>query len=424
MKSFRFIHAADIHLDSPLKGLSGYEASMIERIRSATREAFKQLVELAINEEVDFMIISGDLYDGDWRDINTGLFFSSQMGRLKEANIPVYLIHGNHDAESQITRKLTLPDNVNVFDNNKPQTYRIEELEVALHGQSYKNRDITDNLAIKYPKPVDGNFNIGVLHTALGGREGHQNYAPCSIDELVNKGYDYWALGHVHKSEVIHENPYIVFSGNLQGRHIRETGSKGAYLVSVNEGQVVDLDMLECDDVRWVVIPITIENCTNITEIYDCIRRDVLSAHENLSDGRLLSCRIELCGRTEFHEQLITSEEKILDEARSIAFGLGHELAWIEKVIIKTEPALNNEAINRPEDVIGELQHMLEDAVNDSDVLEQLEENISQMINMLPHESRQVLDDNLLKIALEGNYHMLAERVIPNIFARLLQEEN
>ena len=190
MASFRFLHAADIHLDSPLKGLAGQDGNAAERVRTATREALDQLVSLTIEEQVDFLIIAGDLYDGDWRDYKTGLFFAGQMGRLNASNVPVYLLHGNHDAESQITRRLDLPDNVDVFGTRKPETFALEHL-VALHGQSFRQRDVTENLVPDYPAPVSGAFNIGVLHTGLGGMGGHANHAPCSFDDLANKGYDF-----------------------------------------------------------------------------------------------------------------------------------------------------------------------------------------------------------------------------------------
>ncbi|TGG78310.1 MAG: DNA repair exonuclease, partial [Aphanocapsa feldmannii 288cV] len=147
------------------------------------------------------LIIAGDLYDGPWRDCNTGLFFAKQMGRLKQAGIPVFVLHGNHDAESQIARqlKLPLPDNVQVFDAQKAQTFQLDKLNVALHGQSFREKAVTDNLVPDYPTPVQDAFNIGVLHTALDGMSDHAKYAPCSLPELVAKGYDYWALGHVHQ---------------------------------------------------------------------------------------------------------------------------------------------------------------------------------------------------------------------------------
>lgn len=421
--SFRFFHAADIHLDSPLKGLSGHEGSAAERIRTATREAFDQLVGLAIEEQVAFLIIAGDLYDGDWRDYKTGLYFVSQMGRLNKVGIPVYLLYGNHDAESQITRRLTLPENVNVFGTRKPQSFKVDELDVALHGQSFRQRDITDNLALTYPEPVAGAFNIGVLHTAVGGMGGHENYAPCTLNDLVNKGYDYWALGHVHQAEVLNERPHIVFPGNLQGRHVRETGGKGACLVTVEDGEIVDLVALHCDVVRWAVVPVGLENSANIGEAVDRVRDAIENAVANLADGRLLACRIQLQGRTEIHEQLLAAEDRLLAEARSNALGLGDDVAWVEKVVIATEPEIDPHTLAEREDAIGELRRMLQEAGTDTDLLQQLEADIGEMARRLPHEVRGDVEDAVLKAAIDGDYAALIAEVTPYLSARLIAGE-
>jgi hypothetical protein len=156
LASFRFLHAADIHLDSPLRGLASYDEPTAEQIRSATRDAFDNLVTLAIKECVSFLIIAGDLYDGEWRDYQTGLFFLSQMGRLNQAGIPVFFLYGNHDAESGITPRLMLPENVKVFPERKPETRKLKEPGVALHGQSFPSREVTESLVQEYPEPVPG----------------------------------------------------------------------------------------------------------------------------------------------------------------------------------------------------------------------------------------------------------------------------
>ena len=232
---FTFIHASDIHLDSPLKGLSRYEGAPAERIRGATREALKNLVQTAIDENAAFMVIAGDVFDGDWKDYNTGLFFAGQMSRLRERGIKVFLLSGNHDAASKITRTLKMPDNVHRFSTKRPETLTLEELGVALHGQGFSRPDVTENLAANYPLAFGGLYNIGVLHTAATGREGHELYAPCALDDLIEKGYDYWALGHVHKGEILRESPWILFPGNTQGSHIEGPGPEGCTIVTVDD---------------------------------------------------------------------------------------------------------------------------------------------------------------------------------------------
>lgn len=418
MTSFRFLHAADIHLDSPLRGLAGQEGNAVARVRTATREALDTLVGLAIEEKVDFLVIAGDLYDGDWRDYKTGLFFAAQMGRLNKAGIPVYLLHGNHDAESQITRRLDLPDNVHVFGVRRPETFVLDELKVALHGQSFRQRDITDNLVPDYPAPVSGAFNIGVLHTGLGGMGGHENYAPCAIEDLTNKGYDYWALGHVHQAGVLCEKPHVVFPGNLQGRHARETGAKGASLVTVEDGDIVELTTVPCDVVRWAVLPVSLADAERFGDVIDRIH-DAVEAAVTEADGRLLACRIVLQGRTAVHDQLIASEDRMLAEARAGALGLGDEVAWVEKVVINTQPEVDAETLAEREDAIGELQRLLQEATGDDALLAQIEDDIGKLVRQLPHEVRGDIDDSVLKAAVDGDYGALIGEVSPYLSARL-----
>ena len=414
---FRFIHTGDIHLDSPLRGLAGQQGAAADRIRTATRTAFANLVDYAIEDAVNFFIIAGDLYDGDWRDYQTGLFFAAQMGRLAKVSIPVFLLYGNHDAESQITKRLTLPENVRAFSSRKPETFDIEDLRVALHGQSFRQRDITDNLVLAYPSPIEGAFNIGVLHTGLGGMPGHANYAPCSLDDLVNKGYDYWALAHVHQGAVLHQNPHVVFCGNLQGRHMRETGTKSASVVTVEDGQVLDISPVEADVVRWVHVSVPVDGINSFNEVIDRLAR-AIEENAGKGGGRLIACRIELAGRTALHDQLLSSHAQLDAEARAAALALGDEAAWIERVIISTEPAVGapaNDGANAPDDLAA----LLDRASNDPAFLQKLETELGELVRKLPHDIRADTDDGMLKSAVNGEYPELVSEASRYLKARL-----
>ena len=420
MQSFRFIHTGDIHLDSPLKGLSGQEGAAADRIRTATRTAFENLISQAIEDEVDFVVIAGDLYDGDWRDYQTGLFFVKQMGRLAQAGIPVFLLHGNHDAESQITRKLTLPSNVSVFPARKAETFRLAHLNVALHGQSFRQRDIPDNLVPTYPPPVAGYFNIGVLHTGLGGTPGHANYAPCAVEDLINQGYDYWALAHVHQAAVLHERPYVVFCGNLQGRHIRESGPKGASLVAVEGGQVEEISPLHVDCVRWIYLPVPVDQCSALADVVDCVRQSIEDVVERDAQGRLLACRIELRGRTGLHGELLASADHLLAEARAAALGLGEDIVWIERFVVAT--ASSETAASR-QDALGDLQRIIESAGSDAELQARLASDLSDLVRKLPHDVRADADDAVLKAAVDGNIASLIAHGGAYLSARLAAEK-
>lgn len=330
---FSFLHAADIHLDSPLRGLECYQDAPVDQIRGAARRAFDNLVELAIEEEVAFVLLAGDLYDGDWKDYNTGLYFVNRMGRLREAGIKVFIVSGNHDAVSQITRALNLPDNVTMFSHKKVETRVLDHYGVAIHGQSFSSRAVTDDLAQHYPQCRPDLFNIGVLHTSLNGRPGHEPYAPCSLDALRSKGYQYWALGHVHQREEISSEPWVVFSGNLQGRHIRETGAKGCTLVSVDDGQVVAVEHREMDVLRWSSCRLDLVGCDKAELLLELVRA-TLEEERTAADGRPLAVRLILEGTTPLHGQLHENLAHWQEEFRAIAANLGD--VWIEKIQFKT----------------------------------------------------------------------------------------
>lgn len=417
MSTFRFVHAADLHLDSPLRGL-GPGAG---RIRSATREALRGLVTLTIEAGADFMVIAGDIYDRDWRDFGTGLFFAAEMGRLNAAGIEVYLLSGNHDAESRITRTLTLPENVRAFPTGAPGSFDWQG-RAALHGQGFARPDVTENLAASYPEPVPGSFNIGVLHTGLGGLGGHANYAPAALPELVAKGYGYWALGHVHEPQVLHERPHVVFSGVLQGRHIRESGPKGAYLVTVEGGEVAEIAPLRPDVVRWALLEVDAAGMARPDEVHEAMR-GAMAAAAGAAEGRLLACRIRLTGTTALHDALLAGGEGLLAEARAAAAGLGEGVAWVEKVVTATAPALGPEARRAREDALGELERMLAGAAEDPDLLAALAADPGEMARKLPHELRARAEDPALRAALDGDGAALAAAAGAYLMARLEREE-
>ncbi len=380
---FRFLHAADIHLDSPLRGLESYEDAPVEEIRNATRRAFDNLIELAIQEAVDFLLIVGDLFDGDWKDFNSGLFFIGHMGRLNKAGIPVYIVTGNHDAASQITNVMSLPENVTLFSAKKPSSVCLEKLGVLIHGQSYPSRALMENIASHYPQNDPNYFNIGLLHTALNGREGHEPYAPCSLDDLRSKGYDYWALGHIHKREEVSRDPWIVFPGNIQGRHIRETGVKGATMVTVEDGLVQEVTHRELDVVRWILCRIDLSSCETIEAVHEKVQSAIENA-EMEAEGKTLALRLSLEGDCPVHAQIVEHRTQLTEEIRGWVAGLGN--TWLEKVDFRTRRKA------RLEDMVGEdtpLSGLLQSIQNlqlDANTLLELVPELTALKNKLPPE--------------------------------------
>lgn len=352
---FQFIHSADIHLDSPLKGLDRYEGAPVDRIRIATRVAFEAMVDLAISRAVAFVIIAGDLYDGDWRDYSTGMFFTRQMARLGEAGIPAYVVYGNHDAHSEITHALKLPPNVHAFPADRAGTFTLDEHHVALHGRSYGRRAETDDLSLTYPSPREGWFNVGLLHTCVdqGHSGGHAPYAPCDLNSLAHCGYDYWALGHVHAHDVLRTEPHVVFPGNLQGRHARETGPKGCVLVTVDHGRVQQLEHIPLDVVRWHHLHVDVTGCDTPEQALSAVERVLNDAIER--DDRLHAVRVTLQGACAAHRALITATDHWTHEIRALSLGLfGHRI-WLEKILVSTRMQLDADQALVRDDALGAL---------------------------------------------------------------------
>lgn len=413
----KFIHAADIHLDSPLAGLAAYKDAPADLLRTVTRDAFTKLVDEAIEESVDFMVIAGDLYDGSWKDYNTGHFFCREMGRLNKADIPVYLLFGNHDADSEMTKKLTLPSNVHQFESRKANTFRIENLKVALHGRSYKEAATVENLAASYPPQVAGWTNIGVLHTALEGYAAHANYAPCSLAELTAKGYDYWALGHVHEHAILQKAPWVVFPGNLQGRHIRETGERGAMLVTADESGIHSVERLPVDVLRWHVVDVDASEAGSLQEVARLAGRAFEQLIAETPDKIYLSVRVCIKGKTAAHGELFGLESHLREEILGQAASLGLDRLWVEKVRIETEPITDAAHIVARSDAIADLQRFLDAAPEDAALLESLLEDLRPLVDKAPFELIQSVPE--LDAIRSGNLTGIVKSVTPGLLAYL-----
>ncbi len=329
----RVVHAADLHIDSPLRGLRRLEGAPVEDIRLATRRAFQRLIDLCLEHEAALLLLAGDVFDGDWRDFNTGLFFVRELSRLRESATRVVMIRGNHDAESVISRSVPLPEHVTILGSAAPETVIFEDLGVAVHGQSYGKRSVEENLARAYPRRRSGLLNIGLLHTNAVGSSDHANYAPCTVGQLVDHGYDYWALGHVHRREVLNSAPWVVYSGNLQGRHAREVGAKGCVLIDIEDLAIKSVEACDVDVVRWAVVEASASKAADTDDLLREVRCGLQRALAE-ADGRPLLARVVIKGSTPMHEALVANPEPIEAKIRAIAADLGS--LWPEKICFAT----------------------------------------------------------------------------------------
>jgi exonuclease SbcD len=414
---FKFIHAADVHLDSPLHKLDAYEGVPIDRFRQATRRAFENLIRMAIAEGVSFVLIAGDLYDGDWKDYNTGLYLVSQMKRLNDAGIPVFLLAGNHDAASRITKTLRFPENVRLFSTTEPETLHVEGLHAAVHGQGFASPAIKKDLSRNYPDAVPGCYNIGLLHTCATGREGHENYAPCSLDGLKSKGYDYWALGHVHAHEVLAEDPHIIFPGNIQGRHARETGPKGCVLVTVDDAGRTELEFKPVDVVRWESVHVDASHSESGYDIIDRLADRIESLAES-TNGIPIALRVNIKGETIAHDELLSDAERWINEIRSCAIYAGSGQVWVEKVKFDLCLPSSGGLTEKPEGAIGELLRLFDELRSDKARQRHFLSELNDLQRKLPRDLKLGLDDS------SGDSWMadLLEQAKPMLVKRLLRK--
>jgi DNA repair protein SbcD/Mre11 len=379
---FRFLHASDVHLDAPLLGLSRYPGAPVDEVRQATRCSLTNLVDVAIDEEVAFVIVAGDLFDGAGRDYHSALFVVAEASRLREAGIPLVIASGNHDAASVVSKQLRPPDNVHRFPSTRPGSHVLENVPVVLHGQGFARPETRDNLAASYPAPRPGLLNIGVLHTNIDGRLGHAGYAPCGLDDLLRTGFDYWALGHVHARAVLSEEPWVVFPGCTQGRHIRESGRKGATLVSVEDGRITAVDHRDLDVLRWALIEISATDADE-DELLDRAL-EAVEAHAMAADSRLLAVRIVVSGQSELHRRLVAERVRMLNEFRSVVNGAGAGQVWLEQVRFETTAPIDVTRLLARDDAVGGLLRTLRSLPKDEEALLSLAEELVDLQRKLP----------------------------------------
>jgi DNA repair protein SbcD/Mre11 len=354
--AFRFVHTADIHLDSPLRTLALRDPALAELIGGATRKAFAAVVDLCLAEQVDALLIAGDLYDGEQTSMKTARFLADQLRRLHEAGIPTFVIRGNHDAMSPI--KLTLPESVKVF------TGRAESIELArgglgvvVRGVSFAQKHAPESLLQKFRAPHDGAVNIGMLHTSLGGSPSHDRYAPCSPGELHDHGFQYWALGHIHQRFVEKGSSTIVMPGNPQGRDINEPGPKSASLVTIADDGTISVEERPTSVAEFARVAVDLAAVDDWRAALKRIEAALEEARAAAASEHLVA-RLRLEGETPLAWRVRCDADSLAEEAGAIGEAVG--ATWIDKVEIACEEPRAAQASSDP---IAELRALMEDEV-------------------------------------------------------------
>ncbi len=377
-----FIHAADLHLDSPFTGISGIEPELGKRLAKATFQAYEAIIELCMDEEVDFLLIAGDVYDSADKSLYAQVRFIEGLRKLETAGIQVFICHGNHDPLNDWSASLTWPGNVHIMNGDRAKVVEFKKEGVSaafIVGMSYPTQHIMKNLVKNFPRKGDNwPFTIGLLHCSVGSTSEHDPYAPCTLQDLRELNYDYWALGHIHTPSIVcKEDPVVIYPGNPQGRHPGETGARGCFVVDVSSGGDISTRFIETDSVRWHIREISIEGLEKEGELIESLQSQLDDIREN-SGGRSAICRFVLKGRGPLHRTL--REEGFLEDLLHLLREneiRGRQFIWVERIENETLFPVERELLLKREDFMGDLVKIVDGLKTDEKARNEFREVLS-----------------------------------------------
>ncbi len=417
MSSVKFVHTADLHLDTPFKGLSVWNSDLAAKLKDATFKSFRRIIDLCIEQKADFLIISGDIFDSENKSLAAQLKFVSGLKRLSENGIAAYFVCGNHDPLKSWLDTIVLPDKAFRFGSSKGQFHTFskgDDVIADIHGISFNEKVVIENLAADYqlaPEPAP--ISIAVLHGTVGIPGPHENYAPFKSKDVIRKGFDYWALGHIHKKQVVSlSNPAIIYPGNPQGRDFGETGEKGCFLVEIRSGQDPVIEFVSTQVIRFEDLKIDISGVEQIDLLHGRII-DSLRKVESYDENVNYILRITLYGRTGLHSSL---NDKFQVEELVNHFNEG-QLAeqyfiWIDKIYSDTRSDIDIDKIKNSVGFSSEILKNFDQYVEDDKRLAELITGIEEdFINIQVKKEIEEFPDEKKMGMLEKAKMILLERL-------------
>ena len=375
MSIIRFVHAADLHLDSPFKGLSDVQPDIAARLRNATFDAYQNIIDLCISERVDALLVAGDVFDGADRSLSAQLSFMAGLRRLDQADIRSFICHGNHDPLNGWEANLPFPEGAVRFgpDVERVPVFPDDPDRAVVYGISYPEREVRHNLIPQFRTAGGERASIGLVHANVGSDTGHDPYAPCTLEDLERTKFDYWALGHVHTRDVLRaQSPAVVYPGNPQGRHPNETGARGVYLVDIADSGEVSLDFRAVDTVRWESLEVGIADLENEQELVEVVDRAVDDARD-AADGRDLVIRLTLTGRGPMHASLV--REGFVEDVQNQlndTWSRRRPFTYCERISNATSPDVDRDERVQAEDFVGDLLRLVDSFEDEPQLLDGL----------------------------------------------------
>lgn len=375
-RSIRFIHTADLHLGAPFSGLRTQSPRWANTLLTAIPTAFQRMIDVAITEAVDFVIIAGDIFDSARPSYADFALFMNGLQQLAAADIPVYCCTGNHDPLSSWSAEYgTLPSNTHLFSVETPSFFTFikgddgcdrhdrrddagdgvrgahsaasasDPIRVVLGGRGYyarsfpQDRDVSEgitwaNCCEALPGPYEPDFTIGVIHTGLNI---DPTRSPVEPRELMRRGLDYWACGHIHQKVLIPPDaPVIAFSGCPQGRAIQETGDHGILLVTLSDEESNRVEFIPTAPVVWQRFEVDVSSCETITQIQEKIQATQFALNAR-SHAQHMICRVRLIGTTALHAQLT---DQVREDIRH-ALNDSYDFFFIDAITGATRPPVD-----------------------------------------------------------------------------------
>ncbi len=419
MTKVKFIHTADLHLDTPFKGLSHWNSDLASKLKDATFKSFRKIVDLCLQEKIDFLVISGDIFDSENKSLAAQLKFVTELKRLSEKEIPTYFICGNHDPLSSWLEILQLPENVFRFKSTEVErfTYQKSDQPIAdIYGISFQNKIVKNNLAHSYqlinsnPSPI----SIAVLHGTVGTPGPHEDYAPFKIEDITDKGFDYWALGHIHKRQIVQErNPTIVYPGNSQGRDFGETGTKGCYLIEITQNEAPKIKFVPTHLIRFEEIQVDLTGKDKIDELRDSLQ-EAITHLDDYEENTNYILRITFKGRSSLHSNLNKPGEieQLLELFNEGQLNQSNSI-WIDRIDIKTQPNIDIEQIKKGTDFTAEILKSFEKVeANPENLTELIKSMGEELSNYQVKQELIELSDDKYKEILEKAKWMLLDQLI------------
>ncbi|EAK8930490.1 exonuclease SbcCD subunit D [Listeria monocytogenes] len=399
MKEIQFLHMADLHLDSPFIGLSTLPQPLFSAIQESTFQSLERITTVAIKEAVDFVLIAGDIYDSENQSVRAQARFAKEMKRLEAANIPVFMIHGNHDFIEKHKEKLALPSNVHVFSEQvEVMSHKTATgVSVNIYGFSYNERHIRSSRVGEYKIQGDADFHIALLHgSEVSSSEEHDVYAPFRVQEISKKGFDYWALGHIHKRQLLAESPSIYYPGNIQGRNRKESGEKGASIVTLSEASTT-IDFIGTSPIIWEEAVITLPENSEINAFY----RETTKLLESYQ-GRSHSYFLHIIVKMENKQKIDTNDWlQMLQEEVEIT---DNTFVWVHKLTTEITNQSNSQTWYESHLAGEEIKHSFETLQDESAFYQAvealyLESGVSRYLDDLSEIDRErLLHDALMEL--------------------------